>query len=232
MRLTLALLVILGLGAFAYTRFAPRFALPEPAPESAREAPLDLPEGGARLTLVQRHDAEVPGSGGRLRVHIGDITRGQVELTLARADGSTVVAPTSVREGDHLPFRVGETRYDLAVVELKNKLLGDDTATLEFCAGVSESARIEALLAAMEHAEGLVFIRNGKEYDGAEAAAHLRRKWDATKDRVRTAEQFIEYLATKSSMSGKPYEIRLGDGTVVPAADWLTERLDEAPREH
>jgi hypothetical protein len=32
-------------------------------------------------------------------------------------------------------------------------------------------------------------------------------------------------------MSGKAYQIRLKDGTVVPSARWLTERLDEASRE-
>ena len=56
-----------------------------PAPPPA----LTLPERGASVTVDQRSTAFVPGSNGRLRVHLGDITRGQVQLSLATADGAT-----------------------------------------------------------------------------------------------------------------------------------------------
>ncbi|MHC4408506.1 MAG: DUF5329 family protein [Planctomycetota bacterium] len=227
MRLVFGLVILAGLGWFTYTRLAPRIDLP-PASD---ERPLDLPEGKARLTAAQRSDTELPGSGGRLRIQLGDITRKQVALTLADTDGRTLISATSVQSGSRLPFRRAGQRYELVVVELNNKFAGVDFAVIDVVAGVSEASRIEALLEAMEGSDGLIFIRNGKEYGGAEAAEHLRRKWNATADRVRTAEQFIEFLATKSSMSGKAYQIRLKDGTVVPSARWLTERLDEASRE-
>ncbi|MHC4819850.1 MAG: hypothetical protein ACYTF8_17530, partial [Planctomycetota bacterium] len=78
---------------------------------------LSLPEGGTRVTVDQRSAAVVPGSDGRVRVHLGDITRGQVQLTLAGPDGTTLIAPTSVKEGDALPF-VLEGRYSVTVIEL------------------------------------------------------------------------------------------------------------------
>lgn len=225
MRILLAGVLLLGLGAFAYFQLVPHVELPPPPLDD--EPALELPGGKARLTAGQRSDTEVPGSDGRLRIQLGDITRDQVELTLAHTDGRKLIAATSVQSGTRLPFRVGGQRYELIVVALNNKLAGIDFAVIDVVAGVSEASRIEALLEAMKSSEGLVFIRNGKEYGSAEAADHLRGKWKATADRVRTAEQFIEFLATKSSISGKPYEIRLKDGTVVPSARWLTERLDQ-----
>lgn len=195
------------------------------APPAPAEPPLALPDGGAQVRLVQRHDAEVPGSGGRLRVHIGDITRGQVILTLTHRDGRVLISPTSVEEGDRLQFSIGGQRHTLAVLELDNRLLSEDSAVLEFSRGVSELDRIEKLLRDIA-VSGLTFIRNGKEYDSHEAAAHLRRKWRAARGRIRTAEQFIDHIATRSSLSGRPYGIRLRDGRVVESAAWLRKRLD------
>jgi len=42
---------------------------------------------------------------------------------------------------------------------------------------------------------------------------------------VKTAEDFIRYCASESSVSGKPYEIRFSDGRVVPAAAFLRQKL-------
>jgi hypothetical protein len=39
-----------------------------------------------------------------------------------------------------------------------------------------EQARIDFLIHGVKSSTGVKFIRNGKEYDGAAAAAHLRRK--------------------------------------------------------
>src|SRR6187431_584322 len=80
---------------------------------------------------------------------------------------------------------------------------------------MSESAKIEALISSVEQLQGAVFIRNGSEYDGHKAAEHLRRKLDYARSKVKTAEQFIDLLATGSSMSGKPYTIRFADGHSV-----------------
>jgi len=185
---------------------------------------LTLPAGGARLRIVQRSTAAVPGSDGLLRVHLGDITRGQVQLTLARADGATLIAPTSVKEGDALPFVLEDGRYVVTVVDLKNRLVGDDYAVLLFSAGRSERSRIGALLAAVESAD-VVFLRNDTEHDAAAAAAHLRRKWKHAGDRELTADEFIDKIASASSTTGRPYRIRERDGSVVDTRDWLRQRL-------
>jgi len=222
MRIVILFLAVLGLAAAAlyWTRIRPHVpatALPAPAG-------FELPKNGTRFTVAQRSDAAVPGTDDRLRVHLGDITRKQVDISLHHDDGRVLVPTTSVRQGDRCKFILGDTRYTLSVLDLKNSLLGKDTAELEITAGLSERDRIEQLLSSMESST-LVFIRNGKEYPGAEAADHLRRKWKAAGDRVRTAEQFIEHLASRSSISGSAYRVRLADGTVMNSGTWLTGRL-------
>ena len=68
------------------------------------------------------------------------------------------------------------------------------------------------------------FIRNGKEYGAEEARKHLQRKYEHARRWVKTAEDFIQHVATKSSMSGEPYKIRCNDQTML-CADWLRAEL-------
>jgi hypothetical protein len=89
----------------------------------------------------------------------------------------------------------------------------------------TETQRIEALITAVGRLEGATFIRNGSEHTAAEAASHLRLKWKNAGKRVRTAEDFIRWCATGSSMSGRKYRIRLADGREMDSADWFTAEL-------
>jgi hypothetical protein len=90
---------------------------------------------------------------------------------------------------------------------------------------VTEREKIERLLAAIESAEGDVFIRNGVEHAAEDAAEHLRSKWQAAGEQIKTAEEFIDKIATKSSLSGEAYRVRRADGTEVLASDYLREKL-------
>ena len=45
--------------------------------------------------------------------------------------------------------------------------------------------------------------RNGSFHKGNEAVSHIKKKYEYFKDDIDTAEEFIEYAATKSTMSGK-----------------------------
>ena len=68
------------------------------------------------------------------------------------------------------------------------------------------------------------FIRNGVSYDGAEAAAHVKDKYEYYQRDIHSAEDFIAKAASRSELSGKPYLVRCGADT-TPAADWLTREL-------
>lgn len=86
----------------------------------------------------------------------------------------------------------------------------------------AQRAQIEALITRIEAQQDLRFIRNGRSYTAAQAAEFLRRKWPAQCAGAQNVDQFIEQCATRSSTTGRPYEIRQGAQT-RPAADVLRE---------
>jgi len=88
-----------------------------------------------------------------------------------------------------------------------------------------EAAKIHHLIASVETLEGAKFIRNGREYDARSAANHLRLKLKNAGKRVKTAEDFIKYCGSKSSMSGEPYLIRFTDGTTMKTEVFFKKKL-------
>ena len=70
-----------------------------------------------------------------------------------------------------------------------------------------------------------VFIRNGSEYSSEEAGNHMKYKLDVAGNRIQTAKEFIDKVASKSYLTGQPYMIRFNDGTTRPSHDWLMEKL-------
>jgi hypothetical protein len=177
------------------------------------------------MTLKQRSTKDVPGSNGTVRLTIDDITRGQVMVSVAGKEGGVLLATTSLKPGGSVTFMLGQDAYLLKLKELNNALMGQDFGTFIVSAGLSERAKIERLIAQLESTQNAVFIRNGTEHTAKEAAEHLRSKWKAADSRIRTAKQFVEQIATKSSTSGEPYQIRLANGSVVFAGDYLNTLL-------
>ena len=88
-----------------------------------------------------------------------------------------------------------------------------------------EQRKIEYLINSIADLHGARFIRNGAEYDSQRAADHLRVKLHYAGGRVKTAEDFIVYCATGSSMTGEAYQIKLVDGHIVATAVFLRDRL-------
>ncbi|WP_457666761.1 DUF5329 family protein [Thiolapillus sp.] len=82
---------------------------------------------------------------------------------------------------------------------------------------------IEHLLGFVEDS-GCTFERNGSTYDSREARSHIQRKYDYIKKRVKTAEDFIRYAATESSMSGRKYHATC-EGRTITSEEWLTTEL-------
>ena len=68
------------------------------------------------------------------------------------------------------------------------------------------------------------FIRNGQVHDGREAGQHIKRKYGHLAGRIRTAEDFIKYAATRSSVSGRLYLVRC-QGREIPTHEWLRSEL-------
>ena len=88
-----------------------------------------------------------------------------------------------------------------------------------------EKAKIEYLIERVRTSP-YAFIRNGSEYTASQAAKHLGEKYRVRKEKIKTAEQFIQDVASRSSVSGQPYMIKLVDGTSYPTEEIFTNELD------
>jgi hypothetical protein len=112
--------------------------------------------------------------------------------------------------------------------------IGATIFAMAFLAGVPLStavadgmpAEIEYLLTTMGQSD-CSFIRNGKKYDATQAEAHLRMKYRRGKRYASTTEDFIENLASRSSMSRKPYLISCDGSEPGESGRWLKELLHE-----
>lgn len=94
-----------------------------------------------------------------------------------------------------------------------------------------EQSRIERLIRYVESQKAIKFIRNGSEYSAEDAAKFLRGKLEAMGGEITTARQFIQRIASRSSMSGQPYHVRLADGTMLLAENFLEEELKRIERQ-
>lgn len=73
---------------------------------------------------------------------------------------------------------------------------------------------------------GCSFIRNGKTYSAAQAREHITKKYTYLKTRIKTAEQFIAYAASKSSVTGERYSVSCG-GETLSSKSWLEAELKQ-----
>ncbi|HYE71234.1 MAG TPA: DUF5329 family protein [Aquabacterium sp.] len=95
----------------------------------------------------------------------------------------------------------------------------------------AELARIERLLVMIGSRRDMRLLRNGTEHDSDTAVSFLRGKLKHYGSDIKTAEEFIDRLASRSSTTGKLYLVRLADGRQIPAGDFLRielARLDKA----
>jgi hypothetical protein len=78
-------------------------------------------------------------------------------------------------------------------------------------------------------ASGCQFNRNGTWFSSVEARAHLQRKFDYVEQKTsaQSTEEYIALAATKSSLSGTPYQVQCGAQPAVNSASWLLKQMQE-----
>jgi hypothetical protein len=96
-------------------------------------------------------------------------------------------------------------------------------------APLTDAEKIEALIRTVEARKDLQFIRLGSMHSAGEAASMLRVKLSFAGDRVKTVDDFIDHVATRT-MSGSPYFVVYPDGRQVPSAEFLREELKRIER--
>jgi hypothetical protein len=98
--------------------------------------------------------------------------------------------------------------------------------TVAASAQPSPAPAVIALLKAVE-ASGCRMERNGELHDAKDAAEHLRMKLERSGRPAMTADQFIDRIASASSISGTPYRVLCPGQPPVESRAWLRARLAE-----
>ncbi|MDQ0587572.1 DUF5329 family protein [Variovorax paradoxus] len=116
------------------------------------------------------------------------------------------------------PFRFLRTAL-LALV------LGLAAAMAQATPSASEQKLIDTLILRVSKMSSMTFMRNGKEHDAAEAAKHMQAKFDHFKDEIATAEDFIDRCASRSEVTGKAYKVKMSNGSMRDANEFLNAEL-------
>ena len=69
--------------------------------------------------------------------------------------------------------------------------------------------------------------RNWTKHSGPEALVHIQQKYDYFRDDIKTTEQFIEYSASKSTMTGRDYLLKCKGQSTIKTRDWLLQELQQ-----
>jgi len=111
-------------------------------------------------------------------------------------------------------MKVGVISFLLLSLQISS-VVGDETDYRD---------EISDLLTFIENSN-CTFIRNGESYPSAKAREHIDKKYDYLKKRISSAEQFITYTASKSSISGEQYLV-ICDGATISSEQWLKTELN------
>jgi hypothetical protein len=96
--------------------------------------------------------------------------------------------------------------------------------------GASGAEAIDAAVARLLRAietSGCRMERNGELHESKEAAEHLRMKLERSGRPGMSADQFIDRVASGSSISGRPYRVLCPGQPPVDSRAWLRARLNE-----
>jgi hypothetical protein len=104
-------------------------------------------------------------------------------------------------------------------------LLGSLAVLAQAAPSASEQKLIDTLIQRVSQMKTVTFMRNGKEHDADDAAKHMQAKFDHFKDEIATAEDFIDRCASRSEMTGKAYQVKMPNGSLKDAKEFLNAEL-------
>ena len=90
---------------------------------------------------------------------------------------------------------------------------------------LTEKQKIDYLISSIENLKNAKFYRNGSLYDAKAAADHLRMKMGKAGNRIKTAQDFIDKIASSSYMSGEDYKIIFSNGKEITTNKYLNDKL-------
>ena len=129
MIVTAAMVIVAGVIVWAVIgiRSDVKEALTKPeAPEPSQSDMADVPltDEGVSVTVKQRDGGWLPG--GKYKLHLDDITGGQVLVSVTDKDGRVVLTPRSVKKGKRFAMPDKSPVMEVEVIRLENVLTGED----------------------------------------------------------------------------------------------------------
>jgi len=112
------------------------------------------------------------------------------------------------------------------IITLKNLFLSSLLISNIAVADVPANQVIEVnhLLAFVKES-GCIINRNGTDHPAVKGISHIEKKYDYFRDDITSTEEFIEYSATKSTMSGDFYMVSCPGKESIRTQDWLMAEL-------
>jgi hypothetical protein len=194
--------------------------------------PASIPDLPVSLKAKQRSTTAIPGTEGKLRLTIDDITGGQVMANVSEEGGKVVIASRSFSPGKSEKFEYLGSKYRLKLDALLNALIGEDFAFFALVhiapAGtLTEAQKVEQLIARVAELEDAVFVRDGVDFVIKDEAKSLQKKWDEMKAGPTSATDFIDKIAPKPKDGDDSYFIRFAGGRIISVNAFLSEELQE-----
>jgi len=69
--------------------------------------------------------------------------------------------------------------------------------------------------------------RNGTEHNGKDGVKHIQKKYDYYRNDIKSTEDFIQYSATKSTLSGNHYTVTCPGKKTLETQQWLLNELNQ-----
>ncbi|MBU2704923.1 DUF5329 family protein [Zooshikella marina] len=69
--------------------------------------------------------------------------------------------------------------------------------------------------------------RNGAKHSATEAASHILKRYDYFRDEINNTEDFIQMTASRSTITGKDYQVLCPNLEPMRAQDWLLAELNK-----
>jgi len=88
----------------------------------------------------------------------------------------------------------------------------------------AQKPEVEHLLDFVQQSSCII-ERNGTSYPASKAVSHIQKKYAYFKSDIETTEDFIDFSASKSTMSGNDYLVSCGDSKQIKTREWLLKEL-------
>jgi hypothetical protein len=190
------------------------------------------------IKFVQRESKTIKGSDGDVEIYIGDVTMGQAQIVIKGIGNNKLYFKSDMSANSEGYFQYEKNKYyRIKVNKFENHLVHDDLAFISMREISEEIGKQKAMAITDNKATAisgdeirklidrvknskLKFIRNGELLEDSVMAEHIESKYILNREDIKTKEDFIDRIISKSMTTGETYKVILGKDT-LKLADWI-----------